>query len=283
YAFGEYFSMAKAKDHPDFFYYFINIQNYVGLWLVVVCLPFLVLALMRWRQRSLVLFCWLFVPLMLYSMVLSKWPRYILPIFPALALIVAGEIVIVLRENLYRRHLLCLLMMLCVFQYVAYGVGWLGYTKTLKVASFGYEVGRLSFKPEPNIEVGERLFEILKNEGVALSEEKTVLVLFNIPEIYGTTRLRSSLAGLKYDIVCATEIFTEALPLWPWKGRAEEVLKADYVLVKTGLTPKGFTQAIQDVEDGLRRGFSQYQDRFIKIAEVPATDGARVDVYKKIP
>ncbi|MFH0985834.1 MAG: glycosyltransferase family 39 protein [Candidatus Omnitrophota bacterium] len=281
YAFRHYFGMAVAKDHPSFFFYLLNFENYVGLWLIWVCVPLLAVAAWRFRGKDIALWCWWLVPLIFYSLPPSKWPRYILPIFPAVALLMAGALTAPGRLIMVRRVFLFLVLVVALGQYAAYASGFLKYTPRLQVHAFGYEVGRWTYRDDPALRTGEDLLAVLKKERVSGQPEKLVLCLFNIPEIYGVARREAYLEELPYDIVCATEIFPEALSSWPWKGDPREVLKADYLWFKTGRTPRAYTQSLQDIENGLRRGFAEYRDHFTKVAEVPAPEGTVVEVYKR--
>ncbi|MFH0754516.1 MAG: glycosyltransferase family 39 protein [Candidatus Omnitrophota bacterium] len=405
YAFSQYFALAKEANNPSGWFYILNLENYLGVYLVWLCCPWIVLALLRWSKRSAVLLMWFLVPLVIYSVVAAQYPRYLLPAFPALALMIAGEMMLVVRQEMLKYFMVGLVVMAALVQYVGYNAGVLGYTKKIKVPLVSYTVGRLAFKDEPNVVVGQKIFAALQAEGPEITqravmgslaflagefngdvhkaqalmgvivtdagimmprfvdiqavvdwlnnaqepfvlyfkaeeghqlrvEQKSVvesvmrtfspgsrklmeqrqwavlgsmpegqllkrkilevlypaqtpqkhvvLFLFNMPEIYGTVRLQCFLGKMNYDVVCPTEMYEAGLVLWPWRGDRDEVLRADYVVVKSGATPRNFSKDIQGIEDRLKDGLDHHKNAFGKMVQVPLADNSYVEVYKKL-
>ncbi|MFH0985833.1 MAG: glycosyltransferase family 39 protein [Candidatus Omnitrophota bacterium] len=407
YAFSQYFALAQEANHPSIGFYAFNFENFTGVWLGWLCLPLMALSIVFWRRHkdSMILFFWIFCPLTFYSLLPAQYPRYILPIFPAVALVSAGGLALVLPRRVWFWALSGIVISVALIQYGAYNAGKIGYTPKIKVPQVSYTVGRLAFHPEPLVTAGDDIFEILKakedrthlknivgslkflevefdhdpgmagelvrrickdagekvpsgalsvpeavtwlnetllpfmfffsemtagrlNAGQAnliraviltfsprvrqlLDEQRwevlvgmpegqhlkrkilealypqqtprkeIVLFLFNIPEIYGTVRLKCLLEKIHYDIVCPTEMYESGLALWPWKGDREEVLRADYIVTKSGETPRNFSKAVQSIEDGLKEGLRFHQGAFAPAGKIAVADGSSIDIYRR--
>jgi len=95
--FGRYITATFDRSEP--WYYFIVVAL-IGFFPWTVLLPWMIKNLWRrsWDDKTLYLVIWVCVPLLFFSASNSKLPHYILPIFPAVA-ILAGATVVSLCEK----------------------------------------------------------------------------------------------------------------------------------------------------------------------------------------
>ncbi|MFH0754515.1 MAG: glycosyltransferase family 39 protein [Candidatus Omnitrophota bacterium] len=280
---GRYLNTAWEEKSQSCWYYLLNFENCLGLGLLLLGVPFFLMALVRCRPKGFILLFWFMVPVMIYSFFPSKALRYLLPVMPALALILAAEMYFFMRSMVVRYVIMVVVLVAVLVQYRGYNNGVIGFTKQFQGVENSFETGRLMYQFDPKMLVVDQLYRAFKSEEGSALSPGLVLVLFNDPKIYGSLRIRCVLdQAMMLDIICPTEMSAPAISRSPWKGRPDEILQAAYVMVKTGGERRRLPLAVQKIEDGLKAGFDQYKDRFAPLVRVPVPDNSYVIIYKKV-
>lgn len=288
-AFDIYFGKISIEQPMPFWYYGSDFYNVVGPVMLVFCVPFLIKALIHFKDRKVLLFLWLFVPLVLFSFSANKSMRFILPVVPAFSLIIAREIFDAHQSQWFRRIALFLLIIAATVQYGLYhGRFFSGLTKNRSYL----DAGILSIQKDPYQNAATALLDIFEAEeasGAGPKREKNILALFDLGQIVGSFETRVFLKRLPFKTespIAVDPVFAERM--YSKRNWEEYVLSGDYLLDRQNEFGDRETlisnQALarQSLKKKLDEAFEKHRNRFVLIAQVPVWDGSRIDVYKKI-
>lgn len=276
-----YWAKIGMDGSKPFFYYFISLKDFLGPYLLICSLPFFLNYFMNLKKRELILFFWFLIPLIMFSFSSNKALRFILPLAPAFAVIIAHEVMAINLPRMIRRASIFFLLVVSIVQFGLYNLGYLSYSEK---NAWDCERGRLSVQRDPYAETVSDLFLIFDKEASAIigNDQKKILFLFNMSLIHGPFGVRVLLSQSPFQVFCPLEADEVDILKSSWRGEPEEVLLSDYIL---DITPE---QPVINqlpnrckVEMGLKRGFAKYKDYFVKIAEVSLDDNSRIGVYKK--
>lgn len=234
--------------------------------------------LLIWKRKNFstkILFLWIFISYFIFTMVHSKETRYLLPIYPAFALISSS--LINLNKNKLFKILLTLLIIFVGLSYyikISWDVDFL-FGKFIKPKFyFGYGFTHPTQEPRSTSEIIEFIAkdrdEVLGksfNSKIALVPNSEHLNPFKLS--YYATFKRLNLDFHSLSRYVRTSSFYETL------------FQADYIITKTG--DQGpplwtrFSEKITALEEDSNEPL--FHEKFKKIKEVPLEDGSMVKIY----
>ncbi|MDP3041644.1 MAG: glycosyltransferase family 39 protein [Candidatus Omnitrophota bacterium] len=281
YAFKTYFAkIYYIRNQAESFYYVKNFINMIGPFILFLSLPLVLSYVVNIKKREKLLFVWFFVPLILFSLSFNKSPRFLLPILPVFALIIAGEIKLGGWFKPLRWKYGFILVLLALLQYALLNCGFL----VLEKNSIIMEKGLLSAKKESKYAlVDTELLGILKEEARKNKYKmKAVVYLFNIAEIHWPIRLNALLCELPYMFFCYTELDEADIANMHYSETywREKVLSADYIINKSG--DRGIPYFVSHIGDIQNKTFEENKGLFEMITQLKIPDGSAVYVYKKV-
>lgn len=275
-----YFAKVYYIRHQlESYYYVKKFINTVGPFILFLSLPLVLSYVVNIKKREKLLFVWFLVPLLLFSLSFNKSLRFLLPILPAFALIIAGEIKLGNWFKPVRAWYGFGLAFSAVLQYALLNYGFL----ILERKQITMERGVLSVKKENKYNlVSSSLLQIFKEETQRNQNKMRAVFLFDIAEIRWTIKINALLYKLPYEFHCSTEIdeaeiansdYTEA----EWR---EKVLSADYIIDKSG--DRNISYYVKHIGDIQKKTFEENKNQFKIISQLQMSDGSAVYVYKKI-
>ena len=275
--YGQYISKLNIRNSTSLFYYIDAFHDFVGPWVFILSIPFFLCYWIKFKQRDLMLLFWFFLPFVLFSLSVNKATRFILPLAPVWALIIARGVLVNDWPKLVRRLCVVLFVLVLVVQYGAYNLKYL-----LPPEGYVLEKGRLSVEKDPYAPAVTGLVDVFKKEMVPSGVSRMVIPLFDNGCINDSLGLDFALMKLSFWMMCPIELDEVDARSSLWKGLPEEILMGDYVLERSEDHAMNPGSEINAIGRGLMAGFVKYRDHFVKIAEVRVYDNSRVDVYKRI-
>ena len=274
--------LLKMETHTAYpFYYLKYFRQITGPIVFILGLPLLLNYFVNFRKRENLILIWFLAPIALFSISPNCSMRFLLPITPALALILVREIFASEFSKVVKNTLITCFICLALIQYALYNTGFLNKTTT-KDAHTLLEIGILSVKRTPYQNAVSELFEIFKKEAVGINSCKSTMCLLEIREIYYPLNRRLLLAQLPFNLICPTETDETDARSASFGKTPEQILSADYLLVTTQYKHISHGPLVTKIRDVLQEGFDRYKDSYRRIAQVKAQDGSIVYVYKKI-
>jgi hypothetical protein len=279
--YGIYLGKIAIKQPRPAWFYWGDFYNFTGPVALVFCAPFLLRALYNFKKRNVFLFLWFFIPTIIFSLSPNKAMRFLLPIAPAFALIIAREILDDRLPRMLRRSAAFLLILFVMVQYGLY------HTRLFHNLWHGkgdyLDEGMLFVQENHYLSTVNDLFDILKKEEAGLGKTKEVLALFNVGEINGPLNLKFGLARAPFHMDVPLQMDVPLLERFGEKNWGEYVLEADYLLdMEANHSEQTLSAEHTAIRDKMKEGFLKYNNNFIKIGQVPVHDGSRIDIYKRI-
>ncbi len=275
--YGTYISKMHIVNSVSFFYYFHTFKDFVGPWVLIVSFPFFLSYWVKFKERDWILFFWFFIPFILFSLSPNKTTRFMMPLAPVWALLIARGVLVNDWPKLVRRISVFIFIIVLTAQYAAYNLEWL-----LPPEGYVLEKGRLSVEHDPYAATVTGLVHVFNEEASAVDAPAMVIPLFNTGAINDSLGLDFNLARLPFWVMCPIELDEVDAQHSSWKGFPQEILMGHYILDKVEAPDMHTNSEINFIGRGLRAGFLKYRDHFEKIAEVPVYDNSRVDVYRRI-
>ncbi|HTY45254.1 MAG TPA: glycosyltransferase family 39 protein [Patescibacteria group bacterium] len=282
-AFQRYIEVAQVRTYPDQLYYLKRASLLIGPLLGVVLLPLLLACLTSLKERNKFLFLWFLVPLLIYSLSPSKTVRQFVPLLPALAVMLSGEVWIHRWFKRARASYVFLMVSFAILQYafVNAAIFHEGYYRQ----ELTMDTGVLRAQRTPYALIAESLTGIFRHDIGAARQDKQVCFLFHYPAVYDSLRLAASFDALPLEIVCPLEGDERAfrrdygdLTQMDW---SRVIIAADYIVEKTGVTCGSPGPDERIISRGLEASFAQHRNEFVRIAELAFGNGDLVFVYKK--
>ncbi len=267
------------KHGPGFLYYLKNARTIIGPCALFVSLPLFLSYVLHIKKRDALLFFWFFVPLILFSIPTNKGLRFLLPIVPAFALIVIGEVFVSQLFKKMRAAYIFILLSFSTLQYCFYNYGFLN----VRYAQNAYpDYGLLSPLQDKYLPISSALLDIFKKEALEHKDSRqSILFLFQVPQIYCQLQLYFFLDAVPFRVLHPLDTEERDVVETKQIDWREVVLAQDYIVDKTGFAFRRKKHR-EDIAAGLREGFAKYKNDFVKIAEIRAYDNSFVYVYKKI-
>ncbi|MFH0986243.1 MAG: glycosyltransferase family 39 protein [Candidatus Omnitrophota bacterium] len=278
-AYATYAIKTGMRNSPGIFYYFVKFPHLIGPVVAVFSVPFLTRYFACYRQVNFFVLSWLVAPLLFFSFSSNKTLRFVMPVAPAFALILAYELRS-LKGQVYRRIMTVSLVCLALVQYATYYLGFCS-RRDLPV----FERGILAPQRDSNVSVAAALTEVFRRETgpFSMRDVGRVVALFN-------NTIQDEL-GLKFRFN-VLPFFVESPLAWDDAILAEEnknafplrILHYDYVLdMKNGDDERmSYAWPVNDLSQQWIAGFDLHRPSFVRIAQVPVDAHRRVDVYRKI-
>ena len=276
--FKNFWKQITGLSNKDSFYYFKSFfANAVGPFFLILSLPLLLSYLINIRKRDKLLFLWFIIPFILFSVSTNKMNRFLMPILPAVALIMAQELAVNTFSKAFKTALKVFLIPCLVLQYIFINAGLV----TNQHYKDQFEYGIVSVKKEPYFPVSLALLEIFKKETLYSRDQKKVLFLFLNAKIVSPMWYKFSVYELPLDFYCPMMADITSAPASGTVNWKEEVLTADYIVDKTGILPDEIKGRYENVADQLQEGFKKYKNRFKEVGKIKA-DSFDIYVYKRI-
>ncbi len=275
-----YLGKSGARYYPDPLYYLKNYRAFVGPLTWILSLPFLFSFLINIKKRDKLIFLWFFIPLIFYSLFPNKAVRQLIPILPAFALLVAGEIVT--NQFFKKIKAACgffLISLLSVqYAFLNYGLLSLPYHPFMRL-----DYGLLSAQKDQDLPVAKELLSIFKTEVGNSENKKHILFLFNIPSIHCQLNIYAHLYNLSFVVCCPMEGDGVDILRWGLMEEAEKAVGiADYVVDKTDNRRPPSHPDMVVVQDTVNAQFVRHKNAFERIAEIKTFDGTCIYVYKRV-
>jgi len=268
-----------CDTHNNYLFYVANFWKLTGPFLF--CLSLLPLAGYIWsiKKRDKLLLLWLFVPLILFSLSANKSYRFILPLLPAFALIVAGEIKTGKFLSLFRSGYGVSIVLAAAMQYMFLHCG---FVSLGKYPQSSVEGGVMSVRTDAYASTADSLSVLFEKEaGRKGGEKKSIVYLMRIGAIHWPVHLYLLLHQLPYVGYCYTELDEADLKNYNYADVdwGAKIVSADYIVDKSG--EKCIPGFVSFVEDLQRKKFEEIKDQFDLITQMHVFDGSSLFVYRK--
>jgi hypothetical protein len=268
-------------NNANFRYYLQTSHHILGPNITILSLPLLLSYLVNFRKRDKFVFCWLIIPLILFSLSQNKVPRFIMPILPAFSLLISAEI-LQLKFSRSAKKIICGCYVLIAFlQYTFFNYGILksnpeekhsGYP-SVEDPYFTMEHGITAAREDPYLNDALKLLAVFKNEAPFSEnlQKPSIYILFNIPQFHYFLVLN----GLNiYPPLEADQAYVQ-------KRHFEyyNISQADYVVIENEDTYP-VPSHVKKLADHLRQNFLKNQGNFKKIADFRSSDGHHICIYR---
>jgi hypothetical protein len=282
-AYGTYFAKASMRvGRPGAIETFFVWDNALGPGILVLFVLSILPFILKIRKDDKFLPVWFFLPLIMFSMSSNQSIRFVLPVMPAIALIIAKETNANGVFRIHKKGSIAFLILVLLAQYFFINFGCRDGTR-LPSNSFDYfSRGLFSVRQDPYFQVSKDLLEVFKSENPGSDSRKTILALYDFPLIHHQMSLEMTVAGWPFDIFAPMEPDDVDILKLPLKDAGEELLSADYVMAKTGYQGSFRSSMREKRKKDFDEAFLEHKNNFVKIAEVKAADHSIVSVYRKI-
>ncbi len=263
-------------------YYFKNILSFTGTFLAIAIVPLLIDYFRGLKSQNKTVLLWFFAPLVIFSFSPNKDHRFILPILPALALMV---IPVLLKSRTFLKIKLVyagFLIFVSVFQYFIYFFDLRSFDPHFYRQYFDANFpGILTYQKDKYYRLVSEMLEFFKQEKADFNKVYDILFLFNIGKISNTLQYKLQLEGLPFYIQCPQEAHETDAPASGTVNWHSLVLSSDYIVEKSGYKTES-TGSRKIIEEELREGFRRHRADFKKIAEIEVFDGSYLYIYKNL-
>lgn len=230
------------------------------------------------KKRGALLLLWVLVPLLIFSFSPNKKGRFILPLLPSVALIIAFGITLI-RPYLIRKAIIIFVIIFSLFSYFAISYGAISVLpENIFYSSNSIEHGLYCSSRNVN-------WKIVKISKIILSHSEkervrnkpiNILAIFNIGEVHNGIDYYLSSKGVKVEVDCPAEgDFFDSPP----KDAYRDISNFDFVITKDNF--KGENAGNIDWIGILTDTFIRNKEDFYSIGFVRALpDGSTVYIYK---
>ncbi|MFH0986242.1 MAG: glycosyltransferase family 39 protein [Candidatus Omnitrophota bacterium] len=279
-AYAIYTIKTAIRSSKGLWHYWVEFPHLIGPVVAIFSVPFFVRYFIYWQKRNLFVLCWWFVPFLLFSFSNNKTLRFVMPVAPAFALILAYELRS-LKGQVYRGIMTALLVCLALAQYATYYFGFWP-RRDLHLC----ERGVLAPQRDSQVPVAAALTEVFRKEKGPFSGRPVgrVVALFNQGTIHDELGLQFTLKELPFYVVSPMAWDDAILALENKNAFPAAVLQYDFVLdmKKDDDERMSYPWHVNYLSQQWIVGFDLYRARFVKIAQVPVDVHWRVDVYRRI-
>jgi hypothetical protein len=280
--FQRYIEIAHVRTYPDQLYYLKRASIFVGPLVGVLLVPLFLASTVQLKEKNKLLFLWFFVPLLIYSVSPSKTVRQLIPLLPALAVMLAGTLGGHRWFKKMRDSYVFLVISLAILQYACVNAN-IFYKESCQSPST-MDGGLLSVRKNSQLSAAKRLLSFFQKEVGTSKDARNVCFLFHYPGVYDFLRLSASFDELPLQIKCPLEGDEAAfrrdygdLAQMDW---SRVIAGMDYIIDKTGVTCGDPGPDERVISRGLQESFARHKNEFTRIAEFEFY-GDRIRVYKK--
>ncbi len=267
--------------------YLKSLLLYPGAYLFIALVPALVIYFrsIRWQNKAILL--WFLVPLVVTNFIPNKSLRFLIPIFPAFALIVAEGIS---RSRLMpkaKRRYVYAVVFAAFLQYFIYFFNF-SFPKPLfkKEYSQADFPAQLTYRNDAYYQENLKILEFFGNEEKKLfGAQKNVdplhvTFLFQIAQISSTLRSETKARNLPFAIYCPEEGMEAFGDLLPYSRSGPSLIpSSDYIIDISGAKLHR-TPAQEKIADMLRESFEKNKLDFDMVFDFMLFDGSRIYIYK---
>lgn len=275
-AFKRYWEASFLTHYNDNrFYYFTVGRLYLGMVFLIIAAPLLLSYIANIKKRNGFLTLYLFCPFFIFSFSPNQVPRFLMPVLPALFLVLASE-AFNLKHQKIRKVYIGILIFAMIFQYTKLNF----FPKTPMRYSI-HGGGLLNIYKDKDFYVIERLlgsFKDVKKENPQQNEP--FLIVFTSQEFVFALYCEFVFRGMPFLISCpSSRDIPDALPPGTvnWK---EYLLTADYVVDTSGdIRHRG---ALEDISGEFKKSLEENARFFKKVDSFKTSNGDWIFVYKKV-
>ena len=282
-AFKTYFGKIFFLPSKPLLYYIQNVKVFTGSFVGLAVIPALIGYLMNLKIRNKVILLWIFVPIIIFFLSPNKSCRYLMPILPALALIIAQEIYNNKAFIRLRKIYISFLILVSIGQYSIYSLNLRKEDPDFFHRYYHRDFpGILTVQHDKHYPAVLELLEFFRKEKDESNRKHMVLFLFDIGKIHSPLQYKFELERLPFSVNCPQEA-DEVDAAEPGAVNWEDyILKADYIIDKSEYTIRGKGGARENVEDQLREGFRRHKVHFKKVADIEIFGGSYLYIYKNL-
>jgi 4-amino-4-deoxy-L-arabinose transferase-like glycosyltransferase len=279
YAYRKYLLFSQIpQTYSNHFYYLVNTPAILGYILLVPLLPLFVSAAINIRRVDKILLLWFLIPFIVLSFSPNQFLRFIMPIIPALFLIIINELFKSGLNPVLKKFYAVIIMFACFFQYIA--ANYLPETRSILPDRDRFEVRNI-YVYNKYFTTHQRLMEVFRNERITGKSNKKVLALFGVPEIFYPLQYRFKMDGIPLTTDFSIQEDSADAPQPGAMDWEILLLNSDYLIDKIGGF-MGETGSREDIRTQFKNALLKHKDNFKVIAEIEIPyDNSYVIVYKK--
>jgi hypothetical protein len=268
-------------------YYLQSLSVYTGTYLGLAALPLLALYLKHFRAQNKALFLWCVVPFLLHTLCPNRQLRFLIPLLPALAIIIAQELVRTTISTRLKHFLACLLILPACLQYYVYfhNLRWLD--RSFHSGYYNTDFpGILTYRRDKDYAAVVALLDIFRKEQrrIGNSKHQIFFLCARQRSIANSLHSRMGFANLFFmsDLLPDFEEpprIAQPDSMGRWK---DFLLKARYLVVPK--PPLQGTPPYQEIAAQIdaEQVFADLGASFEKIGEALSADGCPLQVYRNL-
>lgn len=248
---------------------------YLGMIFSIVAFPLILRYIANIRKRNVFLTLCLFCPLLIFSFSTNRVPRFLIPVLPALFLLLASE-VFSLKHLKIRKIYISILILAMVFQYAKFN-----FFSKIPIPYRIHEGGLLNIYKDKDFYAIKKLLDFFEEVKIGNPKQnKPFLIIFTSQEFIFVLNYELKLRNLPFSTDCpsSADVPDAQFPgMINWK---EYLLTADYVVDKTGEIPH--RGAFEDITGEFKKSLEDNADFFKVAYSFKDSKGDSVIVYKNV-
>lgn len=270
---------------------YIGDLSFIGVWsinsigwvLSIALLPFLASYFFHIKKRNKLFLIWFFVPAVIFSLKVDLLSRYLLPVLPALALAVAGELHELRIRPWVKKAYALFLIAAAVVQYSLINYGMVGLVGVPGNTCYTLERGMLTVFKDTLQPTAQEMFAVFQREPVNRSGVVTILFLFNIAEIQGNLSMYLDSSKMPFYVACYMQDDEAKAQHYDFDyARWQDVvLHSAYVVDKQGWQGEYGNSRAQRIQEMLKKIVATHKNKFYLLARIAAPDKSTISIYKR--
>ena len=281
--YSRYWGVLGINNHSLVSNYFHALVIIMGPCLLLgVVLAFFVLIL-NFKKEDFFIFIWFVAPFVIFSLSSNKAPRFILPLAPSIALILAAGVMRIDTARFFRLAAVILVGFLAMAQFTAYYFGYLD--------NFGWGISTPPVFMERGVwlprsggiffTAASKLCSIFEAESERDRKPAIVLFMFDEPEINSMMEIKMRLAHLPIATYNPFQGDQIAIRQCVLIKDPDKMLEYNYILERTNYIENDLTPFTIHLRVALSETFVKHRHCFEKIAEVVVGENSTINVYKR--
>jgi len=277
----------NLEKRKEIFYYFKDLLLYAGIFISVLIIPVMAGYFKNIKLQNRAIFLWFFASFIIFSLSPNKAPRFIIPILPALALMVAGGLFHSKLLPKVKKAYAYTLVLAAFLQYFIYFFNFSFINSWLCRMNNEKDFPPIvTYKNDNYYPAMLKLMQFFSKEKEKLNEKASkdkydIVFLFMIGEIHCPMQYKVLFESLPFTIHCPEEGDEFEAPApgtfnWP-----DFILHASYIVDKNGYDPKKGGDR-ENVAGMIREGFKKHEANFKKVYDIALFDGSHIYIYKNL-
>ncbi len=307
YAFQIYFGKTfHIPNHPGYLFYVKGVGHLIGIVVLILSLPVFLNYLVNIRNRDKFISFWLVIPFILFSLSANKTYRFILPVLPALGLIIAKEALSVKLARFIKKPYIYIFVLSALLQFVFMNTGLMG-----NFNDSDLEAGIIKGKIDNRLKTTKSLYKVFQQESANNIADKAIplfrrpdkyvrlkdrVFIYNLPIevpdsvnkvllLFYDSLIRDQLQynflynGLPFIIFCPMGIDNVDMPLLGYEqiNWRKVILESDYIIDNNCSNLN-----VDQMSEFLKSEFKSQKPKFRAIAEENVYSDCAVIIYKRV-